>query len=173
MKVNASDLINANSSENLTNLKNVSIYSKKVTESINNFISESKNILQGSDFDAALQNLESVTNELQTFYQKGMNLNDNINSANNKFSNFVSPDAYLDNGKLEDLRKQRDNINYAIDNVYNSMYVKLNGVYVARYSSWYVHQLRQYESELAEVNRLIDKLSHLKDNDDAATDILG
>ncbi len=172
MRVNAVDLVNANSSNNLSNLKNVSNYSKEVTERILDFIDNSKNSLSGSAFDVAIQNLANVTKELNNYYKKGLNLCENIVSANNVFSEFVSPDASLDDEHLDELRNQINDINRDIESVYRSMRSGFDSN-IIRYSNRYIYQIRNYENQLADVNRLIDKISQLKTNDNAAANSLG
>lgn len=90
-----------------------------ISEKINNFVVDSKDKLTGGGFDALRKKALFYVDAYKTLAKLCENTANNIKSVNNSMCNFMADDIFMDDSRVETLRRKISQISAMIENLQN------------------------------------------------------
>lgn len=171
--VYSSDLSKANSSSLMNAIEDIISSSNKMSNQIENFISESKDELKGGGYDAVRTKLSIYADAFKKQANICSNLYGNVKSANNAMLNYMEGYSKLNDSEKEEIRKELKNARNMLEwlEEYSDIWVldkETQEKTKKKRRNGSDYQIESYRKIIVELEKLLEKLEHLKEEDHGA-----
>ena len=175
--VYSSDLSKANSSELMSAIESIISSSDKMASQIEKFISESKDELKGGGYDAVRTKMSIYADALRKQSKICSNLYGNVKSANNTMLNYMEGYTKLNDSEKEEIRTELNNAKSMLSwlEEYSNVWVldkETNEKTKKSRRNGSDYQIESYRKIIEELEKLLKKLEHLKEEDYSAFEMI-